>query len=290
MLLELEKYYKILGLPNNAPKEEVRKAYRKLVMLYHPDKNPSATARQQFILIKDAYEILTGKKNPPRTTQVYTSSPQRRSQSKGNKSEDERKAEARQRYYEQVVKEHQENEKYFKSLTTGFKWKIMQRLAILGIALNIILTLDLVLPRHFKSDTVEEYSLNLAQSVNRNTVSLIATEKGNKYWVSGMTVYNLVGNYPDLIEQSSWWLHNPVKLTSFEKSSINSYEIHFNFYRYTWLLIIIFFLPLTTMIYKRKTYTFTILYFSALYGSSFVMLALLVTNDRWLHLLTLGFI
>ena len=55
------KYYNILGLPNNASNEEIRKKYRKLVMLYHPDKNPDLTAQVKFLEITQAYNILINK-------------------------------------------------------------------------------------------------------------------------------------------------------------------------------------------------------------------------------------
>ena len=53
-------YYQILGMPRNASEEEIKKAYRKLAMQYHPDKNPGNEkwANEKFKEINEAYGIL----------------------------------------------------------------------------------------------------------------------------------------------------------------------------------------------------------------------------------------
>lgn len=56
----MEKYYQILGLPVGASKEQIKSAYRKLAMKYHPDVNPTASAKNKFLEIIEAYEYLTG--------------------------------------------------------------------------------------------------------------------------------------------------------------------------------------------------------------------------------------
>jgi DnaJ-class molecular chaperone len=61
-------YYKILGLSRGAATEDdVKKAYRKMALKYHPDKNKSAGAEEKFKEIAEAYEVLSD----PKKRQVY---------------------------------------------------------------------------------------------------------------------------------------------------------------------------------------------------------------------------
>ncbi len=53
-------YYEVLGVTRNATKEEIKKAYRKLAMQYHPDRNPDdKSAEDSFKEAAEAYEILS---------------------------------------------------------------------------------------------------------------------------------------------------------------------------------------------------------------------------------------
>ena len=53
-------YYEILGINRNATKDEIKKAYRKLAMQYHPDRNPGDnSAEEKFKEAAEAYEILS---------------------------------------------------------------------------------------------------------------------------------------------------------------------------------------------------------------------------------------
>ena len=61
-------YYSILEVPRTASPEEIKKAYRKLAMQYHPDKNPgNKNAEDRFKEASEAYEVL----RDPKRKQMY---------------------------------------------------------------------------------------------------------------------------------------------------------------------------------------------------------------------------
>ncbi len=63
-------YYEILGVPRNSDQDTIKKAYRKLAMQFHPDKNPgNKEAEDKFKEAASAYEILS---NPQKRAQYDT--------------------------------------------------------------------------------------------------------------------------------------------------------------------------------------------------------------------------
>jgi len=60
--MKFQDYYEVLGIPRTASPEEIRKAYRKLALKWHPDRHKGAAqqdAEQRFKRVSEAYEVLS---------------------------------------------------------------------------------------------------------------------------------------------------------------------------------------------------------------------------------------
>lgn len=58
-----DNFYQILGVNENASIDEIKKAYRRLSLQFHPDKNPSPEATEKYKKINEAYDILGDEQN-----------------------------------------------------------------------------------------------------------------------------------------------------------------------------------------------------------------------------------
>lgn len=60
-------YYCILGIEKGATDEDIKKAYRKQALRFHPDKNKSPQAEEKFKEVAEAYEVLSD----PKKREIY---------------------------------------------------------------------------------------------------------------------------------------------------------------------------------------------------------------------------
>ena len=65
-MAEKRDYYEVLGIDKSADKDTIKKAYRKLAVKYHPDRNPgNKEAEDKFKEATEAYEVLSDDQKRP---------------------------------------------------------------------------------------------------------------------------------------------------------------------------------------------------------------------------------
>ena len=74
--MEYKDYYKILGVDRSANENEIKRAYRKLALKYHPDRNPNNPgAEEKFKEINEANQVLSDPKKRSHYDQIGESVP-----------------------------------------------------------------------------------------------------------------------------------------------------------------------------------------------------------------------
>jgi len=277
-----DQYYNRLGLAPGASVQEIKKQYRKLVLIYHPDKNNGDDST--FLIIREAYEILTDKKKLP--PPVKTS---RSSSTASEKSKEERVKDAKLRYQEYIHNQTVENERYFSQLTSGLKWRLLKLNAVLGTLIGLMLVIEIFLPQHFTPMKITYYSQQVYSSLDQSNVSLVELASGQSYFIKNLDA-DFYRNYPSGYISKTWFFHNPKSLLSDHGYMYKEYPIHFTIGSHPYIFCFLFLIPLFTVIYKRKNILFTFLYQLSFYGIGILLLYFLFTNDRWIHLVTLGFL
>ncbi len=276
------RYYLVLGLKPNASQAEVRRQYRKLVVQYHPDKNNTPGAAERFIAINEAYEILIGRRQAP----VSLTDLAGNGKSRSTINQEERMKEAMLRYRKQQMREHIENELFFRKLTSGWRMVLTRCIVVTGILIASAILIESFAPFRITKDRVIAYN-NGAYPDGARAARIAVTEKGDYVWLQRIDM-RLFALYPDIEKYSSYIFHEPVALVSVGKTDRRIYETSYSYFNIRWCAILFFLLPLGTYFYRKRTLSFSILYYFNTYIVGSVLLTFLIIDYRWLHLLTFG--
>ena len=273
--------YNIFGLQPGASEEEIRKRYRKLVKKYHPDVNQDADAEKTFIEIQGAYEILmAGTSEEIEYTDQAAQQFQRRYA--------EYQAHARQQFQARKKKEEEDLAKLYVRLQTGHVFLVHRIIAYAGIAIVIVLCLDLLLPKHQVPGVITSYSTDVYQSMNGNLVSLAVTKNGDRFFLNAFSNRFFDIN-PFINIEKTAILHQSTVVYAQSQEFLQKIPIHFSFYWAQFVLFPFLLVPFIFIIYKKKDAFFIMGSYFSRYVSGILMLYFLATEERWYHLFTLGF-
>jgi hypothetical protein len=273
--------YNVMGLTPGASEEEIRKRYRKLVKKFHPDVNKDANAERKFIEIQEAYEELMSDNQEQITVEETP-------KTSFETEYTEYRNYAREQYQARKKKEAEDLEKLYVRLQTGpiFLWHKI--IAITSLFVMIALILDFVLPYHYVSDVIASYSTDTYQSMNGNLVSLAKTSKGESFFLNAFSNGFFDVNPFIQIEKTAI-LHQSISVLSYGNNVLQVIPIHFSFYWAQFVLFPFLLIPNIFLFYRKKDAVFIMGSYFSRYASGILLLYFLISQDRWYHLLTLGF-
>lgn len=284
--MTISECYRILGLPAGASDALIKKQFKKLALRFHPDRNPSPEAHEHFILISNAADQLLKAKDTATTQTRKKSRPT--NPEKKRAEQEQRIRVAKERFEQQRRSDELEQERYFRSLTTGKKWQLYKLIALLSFALSIALLLDLMLPHHQEKDKMVAFYPKAIGGIKYDYVYEIAFSKNNTLFAQRFFENWKLSESPVIIEKSRLF-HTPVSFHEMNSSpSIQAY-FDFNLAAFGLPLMILFLVPLIPYFFQRKTVYFTFLYHVSFWIIGPLGIIILGTGERLSHLLTLGF-
>lgn len=278
-----------MGIAPTKDKNAIKKAYRKLAMQYHPDKNPSDDAHSKFIEITEAYEILTGQEKKAVFSATGKSSEQARQ---------EKIRQAKERYQKMRDTEKDKDAEYYKKITTGWHWKIFKGLALYSLLFSILLSADYFVTG--KKRAVSEFS---TYSFLPKTIAFegeLFQVSDSKYWSGdfppvqmnyGLFFKDLksisVLDEPIDVNKNSWPSDRTIRsklFANYESTEFYSYGSLYYIFPFFQIFLL---LPILLMKFKRPTINFSIGRLIAIWIIFPSVIYLSFSNGRIFHLLGL---
>lgn len=280
----MSQHHRNLGIPIGASKTEIKKAYRKLAMLLHPDKNPDPKAAELFAELQDSYDALMHPAPLNDTTNVNTHT----TRSKKQQTPAERTREARKQYAEHMARQKASDERYFQGLMTGKRGIYFKLGWILSAVVCFAILLDVFLPAHHIPDEFHYYSKISDQRGTSAPKISVGTARSEFYIVENAP-YFLLSSHPELYIEKTRLLHFPVQLLHPIQGELINYPILSGFWPLLPFPLLMLVIPFILVFYRKRTAYFTALYMISSYVVFPLVLLFLCTEQRWLHLLTLGY-
>lgn len=143
-----ENYYEILGVSTSSSIDEIKIAFRKLALLYHPDKNPET--KDFFVKILQAYEVLSNPELRKKYDSGLLNLKESKFQSNDNKrekrnkwdvtEEDEKRRKYYKEYFEKLKKEYEKEQQNYQTHAKTYKeWVFWFWAFIIGVFLYLLI-------------------------------------------------------------------------------------------------------------------------------------------------------
>lgn len=249
-------YLNILGLKGDVSEEEIKKAFRKKALQYHPDKNSHPSAGKEFVKICEAYEKLLSDDTEQLGRTVATPKYYAKRYNK-ELTPDELKERLRKAKEHAMYKQYMEDNILtlsFEKIKNTFVYKFSNILAVICITLGTTILLDyqILSPKIEKAVILRQQpSLPILETILYNITkdsivsreySFFSTMENKNFTILDENALVNVYTTP-ILRQRVAYSHSSL---DYEKAMPNNRNIYMGY----WFFQIIFYLPLLNFIFK----------------------------------------
>ena len=194
-------HYDVLGVSSAATSDEIKRSYRKLAVLYHPDKNPDPKVAERFKEITDAYNTLSDQESRRRYDQRFSSA-------------------FEETFSKEPEVKHRDPRYRAKSRNDGDKWTMKELITIgvvytryccyAGLFICTLLAIDYLLPyRTHNARITDIYSVRFRRGT---AYSVVRTDSGK-----GLKMYDNAGCFrkgEPIVVKITWIYSIPMSASS----------------------------------------------------------------------------
>ena len=187
-------YHRILGVPENASKEEIKKAYRAKARKYHPDVSTHPNAKELFLRVTEAYNgLMEGRTGPVRKKVRRKAEKPKEQTPKKHRNDRYKPAEdPAARHRERQEKLRRDGVAFYKKYKVSTKYKVTGIIAFASIALGLFLVVNYYLPYTSEKQIVaKKFYVNTSSRGDQNSHYFFELQRGDTVQVN-LQLYNFV--------------------------------------------------------------------------------------------------
>lgn len=270
--------YELLGLPEDSSLATVKKQFRALAKKYHPDLNPNEAATAQFQQLLEAYDRIL--------KQDFTA--HRKSPSQAQKTAEEVHRERWERVNRRWKEEEAEMNEYYRSLISGWRWKLKILYAVLSVWILGSILADSWLPFHEVKDVVVGYELTPYQSFNDAYVQEVKLRNHGSVYVANYQPQRF-NHQPEIVLRQTAICRSNHSIQHAFDGQVQTPEIHFSLYRLKWPIFLFLGLSILLTFFKKPSAFLVLGSWINLYFSGAVLVMALLFYFRFISIFTFGF-